>query len=1065
MKLFRIIFFVSFLILGFSLDSQATHIVGGSLSYEHLGGSSYKVTLRLYRDCDPNSFIGENTAWIEIRRGNGTDPGLSQYLPKLDQVVLDPPLDSCAIDPGICVEEQFYSAIISLPPSATGYHMFHQTYARNNSIINIVSPGDYGEGFYTYVPNVNLLLTNSSPVWTNFPPVFVCQGQNVDFDHSAVDPNGDSLVYSLYRPFDGRRFNIDVTYNTFLPTINALGTPPNNITFPTVVYEPGFGVNNPLNVSGTPLNIDPVTGYMSGIPENIGQYVVGVRCEEYRDGVKIGEIVRDFQFNVVVCPPLKEAGIGPITNCDGINVQMNNASSAGAEDFFWNFGDASPGIFGIEPVHTFPGVGDYLITLIAQYGTICADTATYLYRVGGVTGDIIFVDSICVNNIVNFTESSTVQGSMVVNSWNWSFGDGTPNSAVPNPSHPYNMSGDLTVTLIIGTDAGCYDTITELLYVQGLPNANVGPDTTACFNNPNISLNGIVSNAQGGVWVGNGGVFNPNTTDLNANYDPSEAEIAAGFTWVILSSTGNGFCPSNQDSLRIDFIDGPTVNAGSDIEVCSDTSSVPISATFQFAGGVEWFTINGTGTFTNALSSSTTYIPSAGDLVIDSVVLYVQTIINGNCFGQTDSLTIFFFDPPTISIVYPDTICANNPIFLNSNATTGSGVWSTAGDGAFVQDSSVATSYIHGPNDLTNGSVQIYYETTNNGGCQIQRDTINIGVIPSPEVDFTFSMECFGTATEFNSEVVSSEPIVGYSWTLDGNVFSTNENPSYAIPVVDVNDITLIVTSQNGCSDTITLPVSTYYLPLAAFQTPAPCLNGETQFFDASTVNGGEVSLWEWSFGDGAGSTVEDPLHQYGAAGIYNVSLIVTSDQGCVDTVSNSTEIYPGPNAAFSNEPEFANVFQNVNFTDLSTSTFPIVSWLWDFADGNTSSDQNTSYNFSEGGDYNVILIVEDDNGCVDTANNVVYIYLPPLVPSGFSPNGDNSNDFLFVYGGPFETVEFKIYNNWGEVIFESTDAAIGWDGKYKDVDQPIGVFVWTVKATTTDGALHEISGDTSLIR
>ena len=392
MKLFRIIFFVSFLILGFSLDSQATHIVGGSLSYEHLGGSSYKVTLRLYRDCDPNSFIGENTAWIEIRRGNGTDPGLSQYLPKLDQVVLDPPLDSCAIDPGICVEEQFYSAIISLPPSATGYHMFHQTYARNNTIINIVSPGDYGEGFYTYVPNVNLLLTNSSPVWTNFPPVFVCQGQNVDFDHSAVDPNGDSLVYSLYRPFDGRRFNIDVTYNTFLPTINTLGTPPNNITFPTVVYEPGFGVNNPLNVSGTPLNIDPVTGYMSGIPEDIGQYVVGVRCEEYRDGVKIGEIVRDFQFNVVVCPPLKEAGIGPITNCDGINVQMNNASSAGAEDFFWNFGDASPGIFGIEPVHTFPGVGDYLITLIAQYGTICADTATYLYRVGGVTGDIIFVD-------------------------------------------------------------------------------------------------------------------------------------------------------------------------------------------------------------------------------------------------------------------------------------------------------------------------------------------------------------------------------------------------------------------------------------------------------------------------------------------------------------------------------------------------------------------------------------------------------------------------------------------------------------------------------------------------
>jgi len=1051
--------------LGVSFDANATHIVGGSLSYEHLGGSSYKVTLRLYRDCDPNSFIGENTAWIEIRRGDGTNPGLSQYLPKLDQVVLDPPLDSCAIDPGICVEEQFYSAIISLPPSASGYHMFHQTYARNNSIVNIVDPGNYGEGFYTYVPNVNLLLTNSSPVWTNFPPVFVCQGQNVDFDHSAVDPNGDSLVYSLYRPFDGRRYNIDTDYNTYLPTIDALGTPPDNITFPTVIYEAGFGVNNPLNVSGTPLNIDPVTGYLSGIPEDIGQFVVGVRCEEYRDGVKIGEIVRDFQFNVVVCPPLKEAGIGPILDCDGIDVQMNNASSPGAEDFYWDFGDASPGVFGVAPTHTFPGVGDYLITLIAQYGSVCADTATYLYSAGGVTGTINFQDSVCISNTVNFSESSVVDGNMVVNSWQWNFGDGSPISTIPNPSHNYNSSGDINVSLIVGTDAGCYDTITEPLFVQGLPNANVGPDTTACFNNPNISLNGLVNNAQGGVWVGGGGVFTPNTIDLNASYDPSPAEISAGFTWIILSTTGNGFCPSNQDSLRIDFIDGPTVDAGPDLEVCSDTSSVPLSANFQFAGGVEWFITSGSGSFTNPLAANTNYIPGASDLANDSVVVYVQTIINGNCFGQTDSLTIYFFDPPTISLVYPDTICANNPFVVNSNATTGSGIWSTSGDGAFVQDTSVTTIYNHGAGDLTNGSVQIYYETTNNGGCQIQRDTIDVVIIPSPEVTFTHTVVCYGTETDFTSNVVSSEPIVSYSWTLDGTEFATSANPSFEIPLLDTNDVTLIVLSQNGCADTIVLPVSTYYLPSVAFASPAPCLNGGTQFFDETTVTGGSAALWDWSFGEGGGSTEQDPIYQYGASGIYNVTLIVTTDQGCVDSITNTTEIYPGPTAAFSNDPPFANVFQNINFTDLSTSDFPIVSWFWDFADGNSSTDQNTSHNFNEGGDYDVLLIVEDDNGCVDTANNIVHIYLPPMVPSGFSPNGDNNNDFLYVYGGPFSTLEFKIYNNWGEVIFESNDASIGWDGKYKNIDQPIGVFVWTVKATTSDGTLHEISGDTSLIR
>ena len=1037
-------------------SASATHVIGGSLTYEHLGGSSYNVKLKLYRDCGPGNVAFPTSVDVQVRNGNGSTTGLqftSFNMPRLGIVLLDPPLDSCAVDPGICVEEAVYSSVISLPPSATGYHLYWGICCRNGSVQNIIDPLNVTEMFNTYIPNNAVLLTNSSPTWTNFPPVFVCQGLDVDFDHSATDADGDELVYSLYTPYQSNN-----------PTYNA-NPIPNNIQFTPVPWEIGFSANNPLNVSGTPLTLDPVSGLLTGIPEDIGQFIVGIKCEEFRDGVKIGEIVRDFQFNVVNCPPLKEAGIGPITDCDGIDVLMNNASSPGASDFFWDFGDGSPGVFGPAPTHTFPGLGDYLITLIAQQGTICADTATYIYRVGDVTAQIDFLDSICVNNTINFTESSTVTGNMVVDSWNWSFGDGTSNSTVPNPSHLYNLSGDLNVSLIVGTDAGCFDTITEPLFVQGLPNADVGPDTTACFNNPNISLNGLVSNALGGVWVGSGGTFNPNTTDLNANYDPSPTEIANGFTWVILSTTGNGFCPSNQDSLRIDFIDGPDVDAGLDIDVCSDTASVPLGATFQFAGGVEWFTVDGDGTFSNPLSANSSYVPGPGDLANDSVVLYVQTIINGNCFGRTDSLTVFFFDPPTISLVFPDTICADNPILLNSNSTTGSGIWATSGDGTFTQDTSSVTVYNHGPGDLAFGNVEITFESTNNGGCQIQRDTIDIAVIPSPDVDFDFTMECYGVATDFTSNIVSSEPIVGYSWTLGGNEFSTDENPSYVIPTTGTNDITFIATSQNGCSDTIVIPVLTYFLPEVAFNTPAPCLNGGTQYFDGTVVQGGNAVLWEWSFGDGGGSTEQNPLYQYGTAGVVTVSLIVTSDQGCVDSMSNVIEIYPGPDAAFSNNPEYANVFQNIDFTDLSQSNFPIVSWFWDFADGNTATDQNTSHNFGEGGDYDVMLVVEDENGCLDTAKNIVHIYLPPLVPSGFSPNGDNSNDFLLVYGGPYEILEFKVYNNWGEVIFESNDASIGWDGKYKDIDQPIGVYVWTVKATTTDGTLHEISGDTSLIR
>lgn len=1042
---------ITFLLL--SSSALATHIVGGSLTYEHLGGTTYNVKLKLYRDCGSGNADFPGSAAIEVRIGSGTSTSLNFTMPMLGRIVLDPAIDSCAVDPGICVEEAVYSSIISLPPSPNGYHLYWSTCCRNNSLDNIASPGSAGELIHTYIPSNDEWLTNSSPNWVNFPPVFVCQGLDVQFDHSATDANGDSLVYSLYVP-----------YNQNTPTYNA-NPIPDNIVFTPVNYIFPFTPADPLGNASDPLIIDPQTGILSGIPSLIGQFVVGIKCEEYRNGEKIGEIVRDFQFNVVDCPPAKDAGIGPVTGCAGNTIQMINASAAGASDFQWNFGDGSPSVVGFEPSHTFPGIGDYTLTLIAQYGTVCADTATRLLKIGDVTAVLADLDSTCISSSVNFSENSTTVGNMVVNSWRWNFDDGTPISTVPNPSHVFASSGVLNVQLIVGTDAGCLDTIVKPIYIQGLPVADVGPDTTACFNNPNINLNGIITNATGGVWVGNGGVFNPNTTDMNANYDPSQLEINTGFTEIILSTTGNGFCPSTQSTLRIDFIDGPTVDAGPDIEVCSDTSYVPLGATFQYSGGVEWYTTGGTGTFNNPLSPNAQYIPSAADIAADSVELIVHTIINGNCFEDSDTLWVVFFSPPTISLNYIDTICANNPIFLDANSTTGSGIWSTTGDGMFVSDTANATTYIHGSADLAFGNVEIYFESILNGGCQVQRDTIQIEVLPSPIVNFTFTEVCFGSTTEFTSNVVSSDPITSYSWSTNGSEFSNLENPDFIMPNVDTNDVVFIAYSLNGCSDTITNPVMTFYLPSVNFNTPAPCLNGGTQYYDSSFVNGGTIATWNWNFGDGNSSTEENPLHYYNSASNYEVQLIVTSGEGCIDSITKTTTIYPGPNAAFSATPSSAYVYQNINFVDLSTSEYPLVFWEWNFNDGNSSNDQNSIHNFNSGGNYEVLLTVQDTHGCIDTAQNEVNIYLPPNVPSAFSPNGDGSNDYLFVYGGPYTSLEFKVYNNWGEIIFETNDAATGWDGTYKGVEQPIGVYVWTVKATTDDGENHEISGDTSLIK
>ena len=164
---------------------------------------------------------------------------------------------------------------------------------------------------------------------------------------------------------------------------------------------------------------------------------------------------------------------------------------------------------------------------------------------------------------------------------------------------------------------------------------------------------------------------------------------------------------------------------------------------------------------------------------------------------------------------------------------------------------------------------------------------------------------------------------------------------------------------------------------------------------------------------------------------------------------------------------------QQINFTDQSTNG--AISWFWDFGDNSmdsTSTLQNPSHIYSAGGYYDVCLIVTDINGCTDTICQTEVISMPPDVPTGFSPNGDGENDIFYVYGGPFKEIQFKIYNNWGELIFESTDivdcsghTCVGWDGKRKGIDQAIGVYVYTVIGVTEDGKEHKISGDVTLLR
>jgi len=1036
------------------LFSQATHIVGGSLTYEHLGGGTYRITLKLYRDCRPGNAAFPSPVVVEIYDSAGTAVQ-NVSIPFPGATAVQPYIDTCAANPGLCLEEAIYTRIVTgLPPRPGGYHMYYQYCCRNNTLSNVVNPLNAGETWYTYIPDNALLITNSSPVWVNPPPVFVCQGRSIDFDHSATDADGDSLVYSFYTPYNG-----DTGPGPLDPTIN------NGVfSCQPIQWVGGYGPNNPCG--GPNLNLS-ANGFLTGSPPSIGQFVAGVRCEEWRNGVKIGEILRDFQFNVVFCPPLAQALIGQTQGaCGGFNVQFDNQSDS-ANAYLWYFGDptvTNDSSMAQTPNYTYPGLGPYLVTLIINPYTACADTDTAYVAPSFAQAQVYNSgDSVCVNQSIQFTDSSTSSPNATITSWYWDFGDSFTSNA-QNPTHSYAASGTYVVTTIVGNSLGCLDTAMTTVFVRPPPIALAGNDTLACTNNPTVPLGGNALNASGGQWFGPGS-FTPNDTTLNATYTPTAAEISQGYTDLILVTTGPTLCSHDTDTIHVLFYPGPTVQGGPDINVCRDTTSVPITGSVTVASGGQWSTL-GSGTFQNPNDTSTLYFPSASDTAAGQVTLVLTSTGNGNCLASTDTIIIFFAPPPAVSATAADTACNGVPFQISASTATGAGVWTTLGDGSFPGGSTnLNTTYLAGPNDIITGSVDLVFTSTNNGGCLPQTDTLHITLIPSPSPAFSTNIVCPGVAMNFTDQSTSATSIVSWNWDFGDSGTSTQQNPTHTYANGGTYNVTLIVTSANGCVDTLQQAATVYPFPVPAFDTTGHCLNEGVVFTDLSTVPAPDsVVAWSWNFGDNSTSSQQNPQHNYTASGTYTVTLIATSNHGCQDTISQAVLVDPSPTAQFTSTPTSANILQPVNFTDQSFTS--IVTWSWDFGDGSTGSNvQNPSHSYVDPGTYPVMLAVTDVNGCVDTAYYDIIISIPPVVPTAFSPNGDGANDIFYVRGGPFTELELRIYNNWGEQLFLSRSQQDGWDGTRDGVMQPIGVYVYTVYAVTGDGKEYRLSGDVTLLR
>ncbi len=302
---------VTFLFFLSPLSLLATHIVGAELFYACTNSTThtYELTLKMYRDCDNGQAAFDNPIVLFVFDGANDSLVQTINIPKpfLTPEIRPTNWDSCVGRPyDICVEEGVYRTTITLLPRPGGYNLGWARCCRNQAITNLAVPLGEGATFLAHVPDPGLAVCNSMPVFNQFPPIFLCANQPFNFDHSATDPDGDSLVYAIVNPYTG----LDLlgngagnpTQNPSAPPpvvdlTNLLGPPP----YQTVTYAPGYSWSDPFGSGNFVINSQ--TGFITVTPYQTGIFVFAISVFEYRNGVLISENRRDFQIHILNCLP------------------------------------------------------------------------------------------------------------------------------------------------------------------------------------------------------------------------------------------------------------------------------------------------------------------------------------------------------------------------------------------------------------------------------------------------------------------------------------------------------------------------------------------------------------------------------------------------------------------------------------------------------------------------------------------------------------------------------------------------------------------------------------------
>jgi len=693
--------------------------------------------------------------------------------------------------------------------------------------------------------------------------------------------------------------------------------------------------------------------------------------------------------------------------------------------------------------------------------------------------------TICKNNVTPIALTGTVTYAL---GGTWSGGTGffAPGVNITYTPTPADLSAS-NLVLTLSSVGGCTTTAKSLTITFVNPPTVVSADYNVCTNTQTITLNAAVTGSTlNPTWSTNNGtgLFLPSNQTVTPTYQLSNSDYSLTAINMTVTVPSDGTCAAVSDVIQLTMRPAPNAIAPNDFTVCANAGLISLNGSIGGSASTgTWTVLNGTGAFNPPPAPPvSTYTMSFADQSIGTLT-YVLTTDPGtyNCPNDTDTLKIAVLAAPVVAVNSNTSVCENAPVALTGTVTgyTNTGIWSSTGTGAFSPtNTALGGQYIPSNGDVANGSVTLTLLSTNNQGCPAQSASFTAVFIDAPQALFNASpVRCQDSVITFiNGSQANGTSGLNYNWNFgDGppNGTSTSTSPLYTYTLAGSYVITLTVTGTNTltvpnvqCPDTMSRRITVNPLPIPNFGYVNACQSLPVSFKDSSIVLPGNIVGWNWQFGDGTSMVgVAQPIHTYTTAGVYNVVLTAISNNSCAATITKAVNINPQPIAEFgmTNDPTVA--LEPVYFSDFSAPTGSISSWLWSFGDETAGDGPSPTHVYQNSGVYLITLTVYDNNGCSDTISKEIQVQTLPQVPTAFTPNKDNNNDLLFVKGGPFEKITFRVYNNWGELLFETNDQSIGWDGTKNGKDQPVGVYVWTLVVDMYNNRQVKKNGDVTIIR